>query len=94
MSAVRKRAQKPALYGRLRDAFGDRSFGETLDAAVMARFPGVECDTCLSIFSMNMVSRWWVAGTEDTKLSPAKARQVREFVAGFRAAYDALVVQP
>ena len=76
------------------DAFGGRSFAETLDAAVEERFPGVTCETTFNIFSMSMASRWWVAGTEDTKLSPTKARQVREFVAGFSAAIESLAVRP
>lgn len=56
-----------------------------LDAAVMAYFPGVECETGLNIFSMTYTSSWWQAGTDNTRLKPALARQVKAFVAGFMA---------
>lgn len=68
------------------------TFPERLDAAVMAQFPTVECETSLSIFTMNLTSHWFVRGsaTDDKprgkKLTPALARQVKAFVQGFSAA--------
>lgn len=65
-----------------------RSLSETLDPAVMERFPGVHCETYFDIFSMHMVTRWWQEGTENTPLKPALARQVGAFVPGYMAALN------
>jgi hypothetical protein len=62
------------------------TWSDRLDAAVKAKFEGVECETYYNIFAMRHVTRWWQAGTDDTKLKPALARQVGAFVAGFMAA--------
>lgn len=64
-------------------------WNERLDAAVMARWPEVTCETWYCIFSMQWRSRWWQAGTEETKLKPALARQVLAFVAGYMASEEA-----
>lgn len=61
------------------------SFSARLDRAVSEAFPGVECKTEFNIFAMAYASRWVVAGTGQ-KLSPAKARRVKDFVMGFSAA--------
>lgn len=66
----------------------DNNWTERLDAAVKQQFPEVECETEYGLFSMRYVSRWWQAGTEDTKLKPALARQVKAFVAGFMASEE------
>lgn len=64
-------------------------FGRRLDAAVAAAFPGVECQTYFNIIPMRYVSHWAVAGTDmEQKLTPHKARRVRDFVAGFSAAEE------
>lgn len=66
-------------------------WNEALDEAVMKRFPDVTCETYWNIFSGSFggwQTRWWQAGTEDTKLKPALARQVGSFVAGFMAAVE------
>lgn len=67
----------------------EQSWTTLLDQAVMEKWPEVTCETTYNIFSMNMVTSWWQAGTEDTKLKPSLAREVRGFVAGFMAAWEA-----
>lgn len=61
------------------------TWAERLDAAVTKQFPGVACETSWNLFSMQHTTRWWQAGTDDTLLKPALARQVKAFVAGFMA---------
>lgn len=64
---------------------------DRLDAAIRQQFPEVECETFYSLFTGfcgSYVTRWWQAGTEDTKLKPALARQVKAFVAGFMASEE------
>lgn len=62
-----------------------KSLSETLDPAVMAAFPGVECETSYCLFTGRMVTRWWRKGTEDEPLPADEAARVRDFVSGFMA---------
>lgn len=63
-------------------------WNERLDAAVMGRWPEVACETYYNLLSMQFVTRWRQAGTDEKKLKPALARQVLAFVAGFMASED------
>lgn len=65
------------------------SWADRLDAAVMNKFPDVECDTHYNLFAMNHVTTWKKRGTEKAKVPPATGRQVAAFVAGFMAAEEA-----
>jgi hypothetical protein len=54
---------------------------QALDAAVMAEFPGVECETRdMCGFDMQTTTEWWRKGTDRELLDDMDAWKVRLFV--------------
>lgn len=59
-------------------------FPDGLDAIVNERFPGANCETTFSIFTMRHVTSW------NEKMPKAKKQRVKDFVEGFMAGNEEL----